>query len=530
MANLLKNLSVRGKFFLILCLQAGLLLVGTGIGWLGVERLQATQARQTAIQQETSAISRALNAASVVRVSHVTMIGAARNDDYIAKRSVRLQEFDKLLQTELDRVQAAAASPESKAKASEGARLIRDYLAGFSGALAKAKVETDPKAMAGWVEVRGDSFRKGRDLLTSLLADGEREAAAIVKESTVSGDRIQLEMLIGAVVALFLGITITVAVARQVTRASQSIETAMSALNHGDLTVQAEVDSGDELGHVAASLNGAIAGFRRDVNAFAEITERTASGATELAATAEQLNATTREISRAADQQRVAADQGNARLREMAGSIEAVRAETSAAQSLAGASLEATVLGRASVLESTRAMQSIEESSDKVSRITVVIADIARQTNLLSLNAAIEAAKAGAQGKGFAVVAEEIRKLAERSGSAAKEISSLIQESGERVQVGARAVGTVQDSLATIAANVEAYSERMQTIATAMDAQNRASRDLTQGMDTTRAMTERNASATTQLASSIVETARTIDDLADLSVQLRATLSRFRLS
>ena len=119
-------------------------------------------------------------------------------------------------------------------------------------------------------------------------------------------------------------------------------------------------------------------------------------------------------------------ERSSAALEEMNANIQQVKQSTLRAEELAARSQEAGQQGLMAVKDTGRAMEAIEESSSKVNRIITVITDIARQTNLLSLNAAIEAAKAGAMGKGFAVVAEEVRKLAERSGTAAKEITALI--------------------------------------------------------------------------------------------------------
>jgi methyl-accepting chemotaxis protein len=182
-----------------------------------------------------------------------------------------------------------------------------------------------------------------------------------------------------------------------------------------------------------------------------------------------------------------------------------------------------------SVKDSTNAMSAIRESSDNVNRITTLIADIARQTNLLSLNAAIEAAKAGTHGRGFAAVAEEIRKLAERSASAAKEISTLIHESGQRVEAGSKAVREVDTSLLLIQNHIRDNASQIKEIATSMTSQAQAKDQVVGSIQRTLALTERNASATAELMATITETARTVEELAHLASQLRALTSYFRV-
>ena len=529
-ARLLANLPIGRKFFVLLLLQALFLGMVGFLGWYGIQVGQQGIGSVGSDLDKAQKVSAVLNNTNILRSVHISMIAAAKNEAYLAKRLERLTTYESRTKESLTSLDKPTWTPEEKLLVDKGSAAFKSYVAGFASALEQAKVLKGPEASGELMEANVTLAREGRDSFEKLQQMLEASSSSMLKDSLAVGDRRQTWIIGGSILAVLIGTLLIWVVSRQISRSVREIEATMSAVNHGDLSVSCPLNSRDELGHIAASLNQTVQKLGEDIQAIAQISERTASSATELTATADQLTAATGDISNGAEQQRVAVEQSTGSLNMLSSALAEIHHGSSQAAQLADHSLKTSAEGAQNVQASTQAMEAILDSSLKVGRITSVISDIARQTNLLSLNAAIEAAKAGAQGKGFAVVAEEIRKLAERSGAAAKEIAALIEESGERVQAGTQAVATVSTSLASIETDIRSQADISRRAAAALQEQAKVSEEVVDAMGTTLHYTERNASATTQLAASLTETTRTVDDLAELAVQLRQLITRFKLS
>jgi tetrahydromethanopterin S-methyltransferase subunit B len=254
------------------------------------------------------------------------------------------------------------------------------------------------------------------------------------------------------------------------------------------------------------------------------------SGSMQLSATAEEMANTTHEIARSAETQKSGAERMAAAMTELSASIDEVSHDSQNSLEQMGIALEATQSGNDAGQQTKEAMNGITQTTAKIAAAIGVIQEIANQTNLLSLNAAIEAAKAGEQGKGFAVVAEEVRKLAERSGTSAKEIAQHNIEARDSVQRGGEMVGTTVGLLQQIKGSLDQFAVRTRASVAAGEEQARAGSDVAKQVESTVSESAATASAANQMAATTSEIARTATELASLAADLQSEVRKFKLS
>jgi methyl-accepting chemotaxis protein len=526
----LRDLSLSLKFRLVLGIQLTMVLLLCAMGWWTMGQFEAATATAESRAPKLQAL-----ADLRYRMTHyrgdslAALVAASKSPQVEAERKAKLDGINQEVEVAIEKVRGLTFTPEQRTRLDHAIQLHQAYVTLVQSSWALANGDRDGSRLHDLFALGKDEVDGARAELTAVFENIQQRT----HEETVAVNAIMLriQIIMGVIVAIGIstGIGINTTVIRQVTRSAQAIREAMARFAQGDLSKPPQDLGSDELGSIASDLGMAMGRLRDDIQAISQISEQNASAATELAATVEQLNSATHEVGHGVESQRTAMEQSTVGLAEVSRSMIEIQAQAREAGTGSESALAIGAQGMAEVEESQKAMAAIEESSSKVGRITSVIADIARQTNLLSLNAAIEAAKAGTQGKGFAVVAEEIRKLAERSGAAAKEINVLIQESTERVAVGASSVGAVSRVLSALEASIRDNGQRVQTIVQATTEQARSTEEVVGGVETTAQLTERNASATTQLASSLDETNRTVDELAQTANRLRDLTARFKL-
>jgi methyl-accepting chemotaxis protein len=367
------------------------------------------------------------------------------------------------------------------------------------------------------------------DALVEVKGIMKGAASAQMQQNDKMAGRGDVLMVICTLVAVLTSVMLGTYISNLIVRNLKILDADLDRVAAGDLTVETKAETRDELGDMMTRLGHMVKELRAMVLGINQGIEGVASGAAELSASAEQIESTTGEIARNADHQRADAEGMAAAMTELSASIEEVSHSSTASLKQLNAALEATSEGNSAGEATRMAMEEITQTTGRIAQAIGVIQEIANQTNLLSLNAAIEAAKAGEQGKGFAVVAEEVRKLAERSATSAKEIAQYNIEARDSVQRGGDMVAATVDILDRIHSSLDQFAVQTRESVAATKEQAKTGTEVARQVDSSLNDSTSIASATHEMASTTHQVSRTAHELAGLASHLQQQVQRFKL-
>jgi methyl-accepting chemotaxis protein len=301
----------------------------------------------------------------------------------------------------------------------------------------------------------------------------------------------------------------------------------MEEVASGNLTRRFTITGKDELAGMARNLNGLVERLQENFRGILRASESTASGAIQLSSTSQEQLRASEEVAKGAQALKDALEHNVASIEQVRESLDQTGGQIGQAALQVEGAVEATEAGRAAAEESFHAMEEIKTVSDRIVKAVQLIQEIARQTNLLSLNAAIEAAKAGSQGKGFAVVAEEVRKLAERSGAAAREISTMIEQTHLAVGKGQETAHLTVEKLQVILSGILELTGTVLSLRISTEEEGAAIEAIRAQVLGGESQAERNASAAIELSASAEQVSSTSNELARIAEGLASTVGRF---
>jgi len=353
-----------------------------------------------------------------------------------------------------------------------------------------------------------------------------------------------LTQLILAVLAIAIAVAVSVWVARSVNRPLQDVvDAAEYAVAHDDFTRKIPEEGTQETARVGQAINHLMEKFRNIISDATRSSEGIANASGVLAASSEQVNRSSSAQADAASSAASVIEEISVSVSETAGNARTVaeivdKSRAGTAQVLATmAETVKNVNGIAALIrESDANVARLDERSKKIGGIIQVIKEVADQTNLLALNAAIEAARAGEQGRGFAVVADEVRKLAERTSKATEEIAALIgdiqshiggtvtgmQQANTQVAESLVLVGRTETALHRIGDDSNEVANNVQSIADAIREQDMAIHQVVANVEKIAQMAEENSAATASSSGTAIQLDR-------LSSALKSSVARFKV-
>ncbi|AOK31730.1 MULTISPECIES: methyl-accepting chemotaxis protein [Burkholderia] len=509
--------TIRTRIFATLGFVAVLLAVASSVGFYGMQRsndaLDDAYARQLAGKTALSAASLNLAIARTTLDRAILHPEApdvaatvAKAEQYLASSDRAWRDYDALPDNDSEKSLIAQAGTARRALIDSAIRPMLDALkAGRHDEADRLAMTVTPPLSVAWVKAAAalDDARAARG---QAAYDEAERMYAWLRIAMGIGIACGLAACVGCAIGLHYAISQPLA----------RILAHLRRLADGDLTAELRWTSHDEMAEL-------VKGLTTMQKSLADTVRKVTDGSETIATATRQIAAGNTDLSQRTEEQAAALQQTAASMEQLTATVKQNADNAREAQHCADSATEIATKGATVVGEVIGTMTEIDQSSQKVADIIGTIEGIAFQTNILALNAAVEAARAGEQGRGFAVVAGEVRTLAQRSASAAKEIKALIGESVERVATGSRLVGSAGDTMQEIQRAIARVTGIMTEIAAASNEQRDGIEQVNRAVSQMDQVSQQNAALVEQAAAA----AASLEEQAD---GLRRTVGVFRVA
>ena len=542
---MLKRVTIVNRIRIMVGASIALLCLVSVPGWLG---LQATTSGIEKIHDEFTVAALALaNVESDMYRARMSLMTAMASDDQqdndrlLKNMQARLKETRQTWAAYMATGVSGQELEQSRETEQTLTRLIDTVFLPASNALRAGDKEAARQVL--FAPENRKMLAATRDQLEKLVelqrAHTEREYRSAVERA----DRVSVVMLATFGVATLLLAIVGWLTGRSVAAPLRALQCALvEAERDSDLTRRVSAIGNDEVAATARAFNALMESLQGTVKHVVESAEGVARSAAEVAAASNQVRESARVQAESSSSTAAAVEEVTVSIGQVAEhadetrtTAEQARALASRGEAAAQQSAAQSAITNESVAASMQVIRSLSQRSEGISGIAKVISDIAGQTNLLALNAAIEAARAGEQGRGFAVVADEVRKLAERTASSTSEISRMIEAIQSEVALAVDRLQTNSDevsrakalaeevaaTLAQINAGAAGTLARVSEISAAAKEQSTASNDIAHNIERMAHMTEETNAAITQVSSAA-------EDMRVLSSTLHAWVARFK--
>lgn len=415
-------------------------------------------------------------------------------------------------------------------------------------------------------EIFSTSLEEFKQIQLNIIGAQVQKDEQLIQSRTMFG-------LVSLIIAIAIAVIIAIFISNKTTKPLIQVANKLKELsrNEGDLTMRLPVESKDEIGQLSVAFNDMIANIQTLISEVRQTTNEVAASAEQLSASSQQNTIATQQVTEAiqtisigTEKQGQMTEESSERIGELTTGIKRIAASSSTVSTSSLEMKKETEQGHTAINSSINQMKTIEHTvknaeektkalnvlTDEIGQISDVITGIAEQTNLLALNAAIEAARAGEAGKGFAVVADEVRKLAEESKNSAIKITELIQriqvdtsETVEYMKAGTKDVNRgmvvvnqagsafeqILKAIEQVTAQIQEISSSSQTMLTGTEQVSTSFQQLADISRGSAANTQVIAASSEEQLASIEEIASSAQNLAEMSEKLQKTVGRFRV-